>query len=203
MKITFFYVLLAAAYCLGSFSSAVFFCKIKGFPDPRKHGSGNAGATNVLRIAGKSAALCVLLLDTLKGFIAVSIAKLCGMDGLAAALILFATVIGHILPIFYGFKGGKGVATALGGFLGLSPILALSALIIWLVVAVITRYSSLSSIMAITSAPAMNEFFGNSHYFLGLLLIAILIVVKHWSNIERLLDGSEPKIGKKLSTLDE
>ena len=199
MKLTFFYVLIVAAYCLGSISSAVIICKMKGLPDPRSGGSGNAGATNVLRMAGKLPAFQVLVLDALKGFIPVLIAKLFGMEGLASSFILLAAIFGHIFPVFFKFRGGKGVATALGGFLALSWLLFAVAIVIWLVVAAITRYASLASILAIASAPAMNEFFGNSHYFFGLLLITVLIVVKHWPNVERLMDGKESKIGQSAN----
>ena len=185
------------AYLLGSISSAILVCKLAKIEDPRQQGSKSAGATNVLRVAGKKAALYTLAGDLLKGLVAVLIGRLLGLSGAELGFIALAAVLGHIFPVFFKFKGGKGVATSLGSLLALSPLLALCALAIWLLIAVIFRYSSLSALVAAAITPILTLFIFNPNYFLPLTLITLLVFWKHIANIKRLLNGTETKIGQK------
>ena len=187
-------VLLIGAYLLGSLSSAILLCKLAGLPDPRSQGSGNPGATNVLRFGGKKLAATVLLLDVLKGTLPVLLAALLGvtMDWLAA--IALAAFLGHLYPVFFEFKGGKGVATALGGLLALSPLLALTILATWLVVFLVSRISSLSAIVAATLAPMYSFWFLDTTPARWILIVmALLLLYRHKSNIQRILSGEETK----------
>ncbi len=195
MQMTGFYIFLIIGYLVGSINSAIIVSKLMKLPDPRQQGSKNPGATNVLRLShSKLPAILVLVGDGLKGFLPVVVARLIGLDGLAAVLIGLAAVIGHMYPVFFKFQGGKGVATSLGVILGLSLLLGILCLIIWAAVAAIWRYSSLASLVAVAAAPVLNLFIGSQTYFLGLSILAIVVIVKHWPNIERLLDGNESKI---------
>ena len=194
------YISIILAYLLGSISSAIIISKLLSLPDPRTLGSGNPGATNILRIAGKKVAIITLLGDVLKGFIAVLIASLVfKQTGMLLAIVGLAAFIGHLYPIFFGFKGGKGVATALGVMLALSPmpLFGLSIVATWGIVALIFRYSSLAALVSVLLSPFYALFFGHREYFIPLLLIALLLAWKHKTNIERLIQGTEPKIGKK------
>lgn len=184
------------AYLLGSLQTSLLLMKFFKFPDPRTYGSGNTGATNVLRTAGKNKALMTLIGDLLKGFIAVLIAKLLGVTGFFLALTALAAVIGHIFPLFFQFKGGKGVATALGGLLLLSFWISLFLIIIWLVVVFMTRYVSLASIITAAIAPFL-MLAANTQFFLPLLVMSALIIWKHSANIQRLRKGVEPKANLK------
>lgn len=188
--------LLLGAYLIGSLSSAVILCKVAGLPDPRTQGSGNPGATNVLRFGGKKLAATVLIIDVLKGVIPVVIGRLLSLDlVLLAAIALFA-FLGHLYPVFFQFKGGKGVATALGAFLALSPLLALAGLMTWLVVFLISRISSLSAICAALMTPIYSLWLIDSMAARWLILIiSLLLVWRHRSNIQRLLAGEEKKSG--------
>lgn len=188
--------LLLGAYLIGSLSSAVILCKVAGLPDPRTQGSGNPGATNVLRFGGKKLAATVLIIDVLKGVIPVVIGRLLSLDlVLLAAIALFA-FLGHLYPVFFQFKGGKGVATALGAFLALSPLLALAGLMTWLVVFLISRISSLSAICAALMTPIYSLWLIDSMAARWLILIiSLLLVWRHRSNIQRLLSGEEKKSG--------
>lgn len=187
---------LLGAYLIGSLSSAVVLCKIAGLPDPRTQGSGNPGATNVLRFGGKKLAATVLIIDVLKGVIPVVIGRLLGFDaGILAAIALLA-FLGHLYPVFFQFKGGKGVATALGAFLALSPLLALAGLLTWLAVFIITRISSLSAICAALMTPIYSLWLIDSMTARWLILvISLLLLWRHRSNIQRLLAGEEKKSG--------
>ena len=187
---------LLGAYLIGSLSSAVVLCKIAGLPDPRTQGSGNPGATNVLRFGGKKLAATVLIIDVLKGVIPVVIGRLLGFDtGILAAIALLA-FLGHLYPVFFQFKGGKGVATALGAFLALCPLLALAGLLTWLVVFIITRISSLSAICAALMTPIYSLWLIDSMTARWLILvISLLLLWRHRSNIQRLLAGEEKKSG--------
>ena len=185
-------VIVVGAYLIGSLSSAIILCKLAGLPDPRTQGSGNPGATNVLRFGGKKLAATVLALDVVKGILPVVIAMLFGMNEVDLAVTALAAFLGHLYPLFFQFKGGKGVATALGGFLALSPLLAGAILLSWLIVFKVSRISSLSAILAASLAPVYSLWFINSSDARWIILvIAILLVARHHGNIKRLLSGEE------------
>lgn len=186
--------LLLVAYLFGSLNSAIVLCKLGGLPDPRTQGSGNPGATNVLRFGGKKLAATVLFFDVLKGVIPVLMAHLLGLDMVWVTAAAFAAFLGHLFPLFFQFKGGKGVATALGGFLALSPILACAGLLTWLVVFAISRISSLSALTAAALTPVYSLWIIDS---VGarwiILLIALMLIARHHTNIRRLISGDEEK----------
>lgn len=189
-----FLIFAIIAYLLGSVSSAVIVCKLMGLPDPRTEGSGNPGATNVLRIGGKQAALIVLLADGLKGFIPVILARMLGVSGFALALIALIALLGHIYPVFFKFKGGKGVATAIGGIFGLSFLVGILALITWGLVVYFTKYSSLAALVTAVLLPIYVLIFAHAAYFLPVLIMTAILVWRHWDNIERLRAGTETKV---------
>jgi len=185
-----------AAYILGSIPFGLVMAKLFGLGDIREIGSGNIGATNVLRTGNKPAAFLTLVLDAGKGAIAVLIARALFGEGAAGFAGLFA-VLGHLFPLFLKFKGGKGVATFLGTLLALSFPAGLAACATWLMMAVFFRISSLSAIMAALLAPVFTFYFYHMH---GAILVAVLsavVIAKHHANIKRMLKGEEPKIGKK------
>ncbi|MGD9109236.1 MAG: glycerol-3-phosphate 1-O-acyltransferase PlsY [Gammaproteobacteria bacterium] len=182
------------AYLLGSISSAIIICKLFGYPDPRTLGSGNAGATNVLRIAGKKLAIFTLILDALKGFVAVMIARTLGLDNFILGVVALAAFLGHLYPIFFKFKGGKGIATGLGVMLGLSPELGGMVIVTWILIAAIFRYSSLAAIVAFVLAPIYAFFLTNRQYVIALFIMMLFILWRHRTNIKRLLQKVEPKI---------
>ncbi len=187
MQIT--YLLIPFAYLLGSISAAIITCKLMGLADPRTEGSNNPGATNVLRIGGKKAAALTLLGDFLKGLIPVLIAQLLGADATLLALVGFSAFIGHLYPIFFGFRGGKGVATTLGVILGLSWQLALVAIVIWLVVAKIFKISALAALLAATMTPAASWYLGMAEpQTYMLVVLSLLLIWRHRSNIQGLLN---------------
>ncbi|NIY93088.1 glycerol-3-phosphate 1-O-acyltransferase PlsY [Vibrio diazotrophicus] len=188
--------LIISAYLLGSLSSAVLICRLLRLPDPRGVGSNNPGATNVLRIGGKKAAAAVLLCDMLKGTIPVWAGYFLKIDPLILGLVAIAACLGHMYPIFFHFKGGKGVATALGA---IAPIgLDLTAMIMatWLFVAVIFRYSSLAAIVTVLLAP-FYTWLVKPQYTLPVAMLCCLIILRHHQNIKRLFAGTEPKVGEK------
>ncbi|MCH9769370.1 MAG: glycerol-3-phosphate 1-O-acyltransferase PlsY [Gammaproteobacteria bacterium] len=187
-------IFMIIAYLLGSLSMAIILSKYLKFPDPRNEGSGNAGATNVLRTVGKDKAIMVLIGDILKGLIAVLLARLFGVQGFMLGLVAFAAVIGHMYPVFFGFKGGKGVATAMGTIIVLSLWVGIVAAIVWVAIAFILRYASLASLIAAAAAPILMLIFGHMVYFIPVLLIAGAIFWKHKDNIRRLKTGTENKI---------
>ncbi len=190
------YFLPVLAYCFGSFSSAIIVCRLMGLPDPRVSGSNNPGATNVLRIGGKKAAAITLIGDVLKGLVPVLIAKILTSNPIIISLVGAAAFLGHLYPVFFGFKGGKGVATATGVFIGLSWILTLVLLVIWLGMAVVFRYSSLAALTAAALAPVIVLWLlPGLPYFLLALVIAIFLFWRHRENISRLVSGKESKIG--------
>lgn len=191
------------AYLLGSIATAVVVSRLFGLPDPRTIGSGNPGATNVLRTGNKLAALATLIGDLLKGLIPVVIARALDASELIIALTALAAFIGHIFPIFFQFKGGKGVATALGVLLGLSPWLGLGTLAVWLVMAFGLRYSSLAALTAALATPLIAWLLQLN----GVILIAVgimsaLLIWRHAGNIQRLLQGKETRIGEKKASAD-
>ncbi|MEF1254730.1 MULTISPECIES: glycerol-3-phosphate 1-O-acyltransferase PlsY [unclassified Vibrio] len=195
-------VMIISAYLLGSISSAVLICRILRLPDPRGVGSNNPGATNVLRIGGKKAAVAVLLCDMLKGTIPVWGGYFLGIDPIMLGVIAIAACLGHMYPIFFHFKGGKGVATALGA---IAPIgLDLTAMIIatWIGVAFLFRYSSLAALVTVLLAPFYTWMI-KPQYTLPVAMLCCLIIFRHHQNIKRLLEGTEPKVGEKKNGLNK
>ncbi len=189
-------IALLLAYLLGSVSFAVVVSRCSGLADPRTFGSGNPGATNVLRTGNKKAAALTLVGDALKGAVAVVIARLAGFEEGVVSLVALAAFFGHLYPVFLKFKGGKGVATGAGVLLALSPMMGLGVLLTWALVAYVSKYSSLAAIVAALSAPA----WATSVEGFGLLMmtasvIAMILLAKHVPNIRRLLAGEETKIG--------
>jgi glycerol-3-phosphate acyltransferase PlsY len=185
------------AYLFGSISTAIVACKLMGLPDPRNQGSGNPGATNVLRFGGKKAAIITLLGDMIKGMIPVLLAKWYGLDVLGLSLVAFAAFLGHLYPIFFRFQGGKGVATAFGCLVSLSWPLGLLLAATWLVSALIFRYSSLAAILAALFAPFYAWYFTGNDFTVVTSAISILLIYRHRKNIRNLLIGKESKIGTK------
>jgi glycerol-3-phosphate acyltransferase PlsY len=189
-------IFLIIAYLLGSLSSAIIVCKIMGLPDPRTQGSGNPGATNVLRIGGKQAAIIVLLGDALKGFIPVFLAHILGVNNFALGLVALAALLGHLYPLFFNFQGGKGVATGIGAMFGISFVLGLVAIIVWGVVALISRYVAYASCAAIGVATLLSPWITSQYgYFIPLLIISFLVVWRHQDNFQRIRAGTEKRIG--------
>ena len=193
--------LCAVAYLLGSISSAILVCRLFGHPDPRTQGSSNPGATNVLRIAGKPAAALTLLGDVLKGVLPVLAATALGLSPFAVALVGFCAFLGHLFPVFFQFKGGKGVATALGVLVAIQPWLALATAATWLIIAVFFRYSSLASLVAAFFAPVYYVFGSGLAWRaqpamgIALAIIGVLLFYRHRANIARLVQGTESRIG--------
>ena len=188
----------ALGYLLGSIPFAIISSRLFGLADPRTVGSGNPGATNVLRSGNKLAALLTLLGDAGKGWVAMLVAAQLGADTTAIAVTAVAAFLGHVFSVFLRFKGGKGVATAAGLFFGFSPWLGLCVLATWLAVALISRYSSLGALCAAASAP----FFAwwllpEPVQALAVTAIAVVVIRRHRDNIQRLLAGTEGKMGKK------
>lgn len=186
-------LLIAVAYFLGSLSTAILVCRVLKLPDPRAEGSGNPGATNVLRFGGKKAAALTLLGDISKSFLPVALARFLGSSDFACALIGLSAFLGHLYPIFFEFKGGKGVATALGVMTGLSLLLGGMASITWLVIFALFRYSSLAALMTTVLAPIYTLILGYSGAFLPIFIMSAFLIWRHQSNIVRLLSGIEPK----------
>ena len=192
-------LLVFAAYLIGSVPFAVIVSKAFGLADPRSYGSGNPGATNVLRSGSKKAAALTLLGDAAKGLIAVWVMQAAGQDSaLAIALAGIAAFIGHVFPVFLGFKGGKGVATAIGVLLAFSGWLALASAAIWLAVAYSTRYSSLAALVAaLAAAPIAHVLIGAPAITGACVAMAAMLLWRHAENIKRLLAGTESRIGQK------
>lgn len=191
---------LVFAYLCGSVSTAIIVCRLMGLPDPRAEGSRNPGATNVLRIGGKKAAAITLAGDFLKGLIPVLLARTLGLEPGALAAVAFAAFLGHLYPVFFGFQGGKGVATALGVMLGLSWQVALAALATWIVIARIWKISSLAALGAATLSPLYAWLFGlPGAYALVLLPMVALLLWRHRENIRKIRAGTESRIGRKTS----
>tara|TARA_R110002110_G_scaffold415839_1_gene657392 strand:+ start:22110 stop:22718 length:609 start_codon:yes stop_codon:yes gene_type:complete len=191
------FLLALGSYLLASISSAIVVCKLYKLPDPRSQGSGNPGTTNVLRLGGKVPAAITLLGDALKGLLPVLIAQFLFKDILISSGIYLIAFLGHVFPIYYGFKGGKGIATALGGLFGLSWILGLGFVSIWILIAVIFRYSSLAALVAISFSPILGGIILSFHVIGALVIVAGIAIYRHKENIQRLLTGKESKIGTK------
>ncbi|MBI3803413.1 MAG: glycerol-3-phosphate 1-O-acyltransferase PlsY [Nitrospirae bacterium] len=187
-----------AAYLLGSVPVGLIVSRSTEGIDPRKGGSKNIGATNVMRVAGKKAAALTLLGDLLKGLLPVVGARLLGLPEEALLFVGFAAIVGHIFPLFLKFKGGKGVATSFGVFLGLSPIIALSALVIWIAAAWLTRYSSVGALSAFGALPLLAYLFKpDTKFILFSSIISILVYIRHKENIQRLLSGQEKQAHRR------
>lgn len=185
-----------AAYLLGAVPFGIVMARLFGLGDLRQIGSGNIGATNVLRTGNKLAAFLTLVLDAGKGGFAVLIARAALGEDAAQVAGLFA-FLGHLYPVYLRFKGGKGVATFLGTMLALSPIIGVCCCVTWLVVALLSRYSSLSALVAAALAPLWMMVFDRGSLFILAVILTALIYLRHWGNIRRLQAGTEPKIGKK------
>ncbi len=196
MESTFIYLILG--YLIGSLPFAVIVSKLFGLADPRSFGSGNPGATNVLRTGNKAAAALTLLGDASKGWLAMFIVSKLGAGGTAVALTGLAAFLGHLYPVFLRFKGGKGVATAIGVLIGLDGWLALGAAAVWLATAIISRYSSLAAITAAAVAPTLAlAWHGPGAIALVVGLMCLLLIWRHRGNLGRLIAGTENAIGSK------
>lgn len=183
------------AYLSGSLCAAVIICKLFGLSDPRDAGSNNPGATNVLRLHGKKYAIMVLMADMLKATIPIALAHILGLAPVYLAWMGLAVVFGHMYPVFFKFKGGKGVATTLGAYLGINPLLGFIVLLIWICMAKLKGYSSLASLSAAIAAPFIALiFYDDTSIFYPLIGISIFVIAKHHENIERLIHGEEGKI---------
>ena len=200
-------LLVLGGYLVGSLSFAVIVSRVMGLDDPRTYGSQNPGATNVLRSGNKKAAIATLLFDALKGYLPVLLVKLYGpdfgLDDRAVALVAISAFIGHLWPVFFAFKGGKGVATAAGILFGVEPLLGAAVMGTWLIVAFFLRYSSLAALAASLFAPAY-YLFGNQVAWqtsdaelLAVMVMSALLLMRHKDNIQRLVSGQESKIGAK------
>ena len=206
MNLTLDLLLIPIAYLIGSISFAVVVSKFMRLPDPHSYGSGNPGATNVLRTGNKLAAVLTLIGDALKGYLAVMLARiLLGDESLTSTLnswllcgVVVAVFLGHLFPIFHGFKGGKGVATACGILFGINWILGLATLSTWIIVAMFMRYSSLAALAAAVFGPIYFVFlFGFQPMGIALLVVCLLLIWRHRSNIHNLMNGKESRIGSK------
>jgi len=200
-------VLLVGGYLIGSLSFAVIVSRVMGLDDPRTYGSQNPGATNVLRSGNKKAAIATLLFDALKGYFPVLLVKWFGadfgLDDRAVAWVAIAAFIGHLWPVFFAFKGGKGVATAAGILFGVEPLLGAAVMGTWLLVAFVFRYSSLAALLASLFAPAY-YLMGDQMVWqtseaelLAVMVMSALLLMRHKDNITRLVSGQESKIGAK------
>lgn len=195
-------VFIVLAYLIGSVPFAVIVSRTMGLADPRSYGSGNPGATNVLRSGNKKAAVLTLLGDALKGWLAVYLAErfadAWGVGDFGLAAVALAVFIGHLYPVFLRFKGGKGVATAAGVLFAIDPILGLAVAATWLIIAVFFRYSSLAALVAAVFAPLYYVFmFGLGPYAPAVIVMAILLIYRHRGNIAKLIAGTESRIGSK------
>ena len=193
---------IVAAYLLGSLSFAVIVSRFAGLADPRTYGSGNPGATNVLRSGHKGAAILTLVFDVLKGYVPVLLALLWrerfGFGDLTVALVGLAAFVGHLWPVFFRFRGGKGVATAAGVVLALNPLLGLATLASFAIVTGFSRYVSLGSIVAAVFAPFYQMLiWGGGAYLVALLPMGLLLIWRHAANIRKLLAGTESRLGQK------
>ena len=192
------------AYLLGSLSFAVIVSKAMRLDDPRSYGSGNPGATNVLRSGNRTAAILTLLLDALKGVVAVLVARALsarfGFGETVVALAGLAAFLGHLWPVFFRFEGGKGVATAAGVLLALNGWVGLASLGTWLAIAIVTRYSSLAALVTALLAPVyVYLLLGDSQVVIAVAVMSVLLIWRHRANISKLLNGTESRLGSKAS----
>jgi glycerol-3-phosphate acyltransferase PlsY len=185
-------------YLIGSLSFAVIVSRLFGLADPRSYGSGNPGATNVLRSGNKGAAILTLVFDALKGYVPVVLALQLGLNEAVVTLVGLGAFLGHLWPVFFKFEGGKGVATAAGVLLGFSPALGGLVLLVWLGMAVVFRYSSLASLSAAVAAPIVQiAGWGFGPLSIGVIVMSALLIWRHEANIRKLLAGQESKLGQK------
>ncbi len=190
-----FYFLVAIAYLMGSLSTAIIVCKLMGLPDPRTQGSQNPGATNVLRIGGKRAAAITLAGDALKGLLPVLLGYAMHQPIANLGILGFAAFVGHLYPVFFSFRGGKGVATAFGAIIGISWMVGLAVLATWLVMAKIFKISSLAALTAAFLAPLYFWLFeSNLPLLFTSILMSIMLIYRHRSNIRNLVKGTEDTI---------
>ncbi|QHG92737.1 glycerol-3-phosphate 1-O-acyltransferase [Coxiella endosymbiont of Amblyomma sculptum] len=190
-----FFFSIVLVYLIGSFPCAIVLSKLTSFPDPRTIGSGNPGATNILRVSGKKSAFFVLLGDSLKGLVSVLIARFLGVYGVDLPYIVLTVVVGHIFPLYFEFKGGKGVATMLGAFWGLSFQVGFYLTVTWLIAAYLFRYASAAALVSVIAAPVYTTMIIDVHdYLFPITLISILVVWKHRENIWNLCKGLERKL---------
>jgi glycerol-3-phosphate acyltransferase PlsY len=191
-------ILVLVGYVVGSISCAILVCRAIGAPDPRSTGSRNPGATNVLRVAGKKAAAATLVGDSLKGLLPLLAGRWLGADHAMLAMIGMAAFLGHLYPIFFGFRGGKGVATLIGVLLGLAWPLGLIFIAIWLLMAKVFRISSLSALIASLMMPPVGYAFAlPPSYLVTISIMVVLLLWRHRSNIRNLLNGGESHIGNR------
>ncbi len=191
------WIWVVAAYLLGSVSAAIVVCRLIGAGDPREGGSGNPGATNVLRLAGKKAAALTLAGDCLKGWLPVFAVSVVSSDSLLIAAVGLAAFLGHLYPLFFGFRGGKGVATALGVFAGFGWLVALAVVASWFVVAKLFKLSSLAALVSGVLAPFyIWLLLGDQNFLIASVIISLLLTWRHRGNIQRLRAGTESKIGR-------
>ena len=192
MEIAFVKTVIIVAYLFGSVLTGILTCRLMGLPDPRTEGSENPGATNVLRICGKKAGVITLFGDLLKGLVPVLIGRYLGADELTLSLIAMAAFLGHLYPVFFGFRGGKGVATAFGVILGLSLPVAVAMLVVWLSVYYFSKISSLGALSTALVAPLCFFYIDGSLTFTVMSgLLSAMLILRHRSNIEKLIDGTE------------
>ena len=197
-------LLIIAGYLLGSISSAIIVCRLMGLPDPRSQGSHNPGATNVLRLGGKKAAAITLFGDWLKGLLPVVAGHLLGFEPLVLGLAGLAAFVGHLYPLFFGFSGGKGVATALGFQVGLYWPIGLTIICIWLFVAFGLKISSLAALVAMALAPLVVWFFWPEPSLITIqVIISVMLFWRHRSNIRNLMSGEEGKISQEQEPGEE
>jgi len=191
-------LLVLTAYLLGSVSSAIIVCRLMGLPDPRTQGSNNPGATNVLRIGGKKAAAITLLGDFLKGLLPVLACHLLAVAPLTFALTAMAAFLGHLFPVFFGFKGGKGVATALGTQFGLHWMIGGAVALVWLFMAKVMKISSLAALVSMILAPLFVWLIWPAPELIGMqVLMTLILIWRHRSNIRKLISGEEDRISKE------
>ena len=187
------------AYLMGSVSTAIIVCKVLRYPDPRSEGSNNPGTTNVLRIAGKFPAILTLVGDVVKGVIPILVGRWLLMDDYILAMMGLCAFLGHLYPVFFNFEGGKGVATALGVITTLSWPIGLSIMLIWLIVAVLARFSSLAALTSWALAPLI-VYLVDSAFLYPMTVMSLLLIMRHHENIKKLLNGSESRIGGDKTT---
>jgi acyl phosphate:glycerol-3-phosphate acyltransferase len=189
--------ILIIAYLIGSINSAIILCKVCGYPSPLSEGSHNPGATNVMRIAGKKLAAVTLICDALKGFIPVIICHfIFGLPNLLLAAIALLAILGHIFPIFFRFRGGKGVATFLGSLIAINLWVAIITILTWLIIAKPLRISSLATIITSVLCPFYTWFFVSGQLAWAIAIICVIIILRHHGNIRRLLSGEESSFKK-------